>query len=151
MIFISFWDGPESSITITNNHYTLQSIWYQLTIQVLNFIIWMVEHKQINNIHSEGKYMGKNLHGKYLDTVGNIGVKLPLLCWVRVLGLYEYILFIIYFHQIMWGGKEKGKEHLILFLKIMCRVLVKLRAIQITLIRVLLGSGKMGDISSFRE
>ena len=35
-----------------------------------------MEHKQVNNLHVKGVYIGKTPYGKYLDAIGNIGLYL---------------------------------------------------------------------------
>ena len=51
-----------------------------------------MEHTHINNLHTKVRCMGKNLYGKYLDTVRNIGLYLTVFVvhGVEVYTIYHF-------------------------------------------------------------
>ena len=71
----------------------------------------MAEYAWINNLHSGGRYTSKNLYGKYIDTVNNIGVNLTycIVCEVWVSTGYPFKASI--FTTLPLGGEGNGKEN----------------------------------------
>ena len=78
----------------------------------------MAKHTHINNFHSAVRYTGKNLYRKYIDSVVNIGVNPPLLCYVWDLSFYEWSFSRYPFHHLPWGGEGKARDCLKRLLKI---------------------------------
>ena len=101
---------------------------YDIYIRSILIILWRsiilctTEDKNINNLHTKYRYMGKTIYGKYLDNVVNIGVNLPSCVLREVWVSMSYIFSRYNFHYLPCGGKGKGKDDRKGFLEVMLRV-----------------------------